>query len=77
MVVRILVWSLFDSKTTIEELRAALPPLAEPSAWIWSEAGERFGALVHGDEVPEALTEARGLIGRDPDVYEEFDVLEL
>ncbi len=77
MVVRILVWSLFDSKTTIDELRDALPPLEEPSAWIWNEAGERFGALVHGDELPDAVAEARELIGRDPDVYEEFDVLEL
>ena len=77
MIVRILIWSLFDSKTTIDELREALPALAPPSAWIWNEASERFGALVLDEDVPEAVLEARALIGREPDVYEEFDALDL
>ena len=75
MVVRILIWSLFDSKTTIEELRGLLPNLESPSDWIWNEGSERFGALVHGEELPEAVGWVRDLIGDDPDIYEEFDIL--
>jgi hypothetical protein len=73
VIVRILIWSLFDSKTTIDELRASLPELPPPSAWIWNEAGERFGLLAFGDELPEAVGWAADLIGGDPDVYEEFE----
>jgi hypothetical protein len=75
MVVRILIWSLFDSKTTIEELREALPALEAPSSWISSEASERFGLVAYGDELPEAAGWVAGLIGGEPDVYEEFEVL--
>jgi hypothetical protein len=74
---RILIWSLYDSRTTIEELRDAVDELEPPSAWVWNEASERFGVVVFGDELPEAVAHARELIGRDPDVAEEFDVLEL
>ena len=74
MVIRILLWSLFDSKTTYEELLESLGPLAPPSSWIWNEATERFGLIAYGDELPE-LEDVRGLIGREPDVYEEFDVI--
>jgi hypothetical protein len=76
MIVRILIWSLFDSKTTIGELEDALPELEPPSIWIWSESSERFGVVLYGDELPPAVAEMRELIGEDPDVYEEFDVLE-
>jgi hypothetical protein len=76
VIVRILMWSLSDSKTTIGELEDALPELDSPSTWIWSESSERFGVVVHGDELPDAVAEVRELIGEDPDVYEEFDVLE-
>jgi hypothetical protein len=75
VIVRILVWSLFDSKTTIDELRDLLPELAPTSEWIWNEAGERFGMVCFGEELPPELEHARGLIGRDPEVYEEFDTL--
>ena len=77
MLVRSLIWSLFDSKTTIDELRSSLPELEPPSAWVWNEASERFGVVVFGDELPGAVAEARELIGRDPNVAEEFDILEL
>ncbi len=77
MLVRILIWSLYDSKTTIEELRSVLDALEPPSAWVWNEASERFGVVVFGDELPDAVTQARELIGRDPDVVEEFDELDL
>jgi hypothetical protein len=75
VIARVLLWSLVDSKTTIEELRAQLPPLEPPSAWIWNEAAERFGLLAFGDELPGWLPAIRDLIGTDPDVAEEFDVL--
>jgi hypothetical protein len=75
VVVRILIWSLFDSETTIDELRATLPALDEPSAWLWNEVGERFGALTFEDDDAPHIERARELIGRDPDVYEEFDAL--
>ena len=75
MVVRILIWSIVDSERTIEELREALPALESPSEWIWNEASERCGALVYGEELPEAVGWVRDLIGDDPVVYEEFDVL--
>jgi hypothetical protein len=76
MVVRLLVWGLFDSKTTIDELRESLPDLELPSTWIWNEATERFGIVVIGEDVPEAVGWARDLIGDDPGVYEEFETLD-
>lgn len=75
MIVRILIWSLFDSKTTIDELQQGLPALPPPSEWIWNESGERFGIVAFGDDVPEAAGWVRDLIGDDPDVYEEFETL--
>ena len=77
MIVRILLWSLFDSKTTIDELREALPALVAPSEWIWSESGERFGIVVFGEDLPEGVGWARDLIGEDPDVYEEFETVSI
>jgi len=73
VIVRILIWSLFDSKTTIDELRDSLPELALPRTWIWNEVNDRFGLVVYGDDLPEAVGWARDLIGEDPEVYEEFD----
>jgi hypothetical protein len=76
VIVRILIWSLFDSKTTIDELRDTVPELEPPSSWIWNEATDRFGLVAFGEDVPD-IEAARGLIGREPDVYEEFDELDL
>ena len=76
LVVRILIWSLSDSTTTIDELRNSLPDLEAPSAWIWNEASERFGAVVHDDELPEQVARVIELIGDHPDAYEEFDILD-
>ena len=77
MIVRLLIWSLFESKTTIDELRESLAELEPPNAWMWNEASERFGVVTFGDELPEEVARARELIGREPDVAEEFDVLDL
>lgn len=72
MIARLLLWSLADSKTTLDELRGHLPTLEPPSAWISNEAAERFGLIAFG-ELPD-LEEVRGLIGKDPEAAEEFDV---
>ena len=73
MLLRLLLWNVFDSKTTIDELRESLPELVPPSQWIWNEAAERFGVLVLGEDLPEAVGWAQDLVGAEPDVYEEFD----
>lgn len=73
MIARILIWNLFDSKTTIEELREHLPTLPESDVWIVNEASERFGLISYGDELPD-LGQVRELIGDEPVVAEEFDV---
>jgi hypothetical protein len=75
VIVRIFIWSLFDSKPTIDELLDSLPELEPPSTWIWSESSERFGLVAIGEEPPPEAAGARDLVGRDPDVYEEFDEL--
>lgn len=76
MIVRVLIWNLFESKTTIDELRESLAFVERPSTWIWNQASERFGIVAFGEELPEAAGWARDLIGDEPDVYEEFDALE-
>ena len=80
MIVRLLLWRLDETTISFEELRDhldALEPLETPSAWLWSEAQERFGALVLGDDEEHVaqLDQVRALLGRDPDLYEEFDTL--
>jgi len=69
--VRLLLWSLADSKTTLEELRAQLPELPEGDAWISHEPSERFGLISFSGIVPP---EIRELIGKDPEVGEEFEL---
>ena len=81
MIVRLLFWRLGESDTSLEDVRTLvdqLESLETPSAWLWNDSTERFGALlVTEDElVPTQLDHVRGLIGREPDLYEEFDVLE-
>jgi hypothetical protein len=73
VIVRLLVWNVFDSKTTIYELRESLPELEPPSQWIWNEGAERFGVIVVGEDLPESIGWAQDLVGQEPDVYEEFD----
>lgn len=73
MIVRLLIWNVFDSKTTIDELRESLPELVPPSQWIWNDATERFGVIVVGEDLPESIGWAQDLVGDEPDVYEEFD----
>ena len=88
MILRIVLWSLADSKTTIAELRrylrdesvdefAAVPGLRF-KAWISDETTERWGAFYLWESRAAAEQElpgrARELIGKHPDLVEEFDV---
>ncbi len=88
MLVRLVLWSLADSKTTIEELRRYLRdesvdafedvPGLRFKAWISDEATERWGAVYVWESREAAQQElpsrARELIGKEPDLGEEFDV---
>ena len=74
-VVRILIWNLADSKTTLAEMREQLPPLDDGDYWIANEAQERFGLVSTSDELPD-LAGVRELVGKEPDVAEEYDLLE-
>ena len=73
MIARILIWNLFDSKTTLEELREHLPSLPEGDVWIANQAQDRFGLISFGDRLPD-LGEVAQLIGVEPAVADEFDV---
>jgi hypothetical protein len=74
VIARIFLWNLADSKTTLDELRAQLPKLERRDVWLSNEASERFGLVTFADKPPVELARVRELIGRDPDVAEEFDV---
>jgi hypothetical protein len=88
VVVRFVLWSLADSKTSVAELRRyladeAVDRFAEVEglrfkAWISDEATERWGAIYVWESAEAAQQElpgrARELIGKDPDIGEEFDV---
>jgi len=73
VIARILIWNLYDSKTSLDEIRVHLPELPDGDRWISNESQERLGLVVFGDEPPD-LGEIPALIGKEPDVAEEFDV---
>ena len=73
--VRILIWNLADSKTTLDELRDQLPLTAEGEIWFANDVAERFGVVSTNDDLPE-LDRVQALIGKEPDVAEEFDAIE-
>lgn len=73
MPVRILLWNLADSKTTLEELRAQLPELPEGDAWVSHEPTERFGLISFSGSMAGAQ-KVRDLIGKDPEIGEEFEL---
>ena len=81
MIVRILLWRLDEAGPSFEALRERLDqlePLEAPSVLLGNEAAERVGAIVHAEEdepPPPQLDHLRALIGREPDLYEEFDLL--
>ena len=73
-VLRILIWNLADSKTTLDELREQLPPTGDDVLWIANDAQERFGIVSTADVLPD-LARVHELIGKDPEVAEEYDTL--
>jgi hypothetical protein len=81
VIVRIVLWRLDERSPSFESLRDALDGLEElaaPSMLLVNEAAERIGALVVSDEdepTPRQLDALRALVGREPDLYEEFDAL--
>jgi hypothetical protein len=81
VIVRVVLWRLDERSPPVETLREALDdlePLAAPSVLLVNEAAERIGALVVSEEdepPPGQLDELRALVGREPDLYEEFDAL--
>lgn len=88
MVIRLVLWNLADSKTTIGELRRYLRdesvdafadvPGLRFKAWVSDEATERWGAIYVWESAEAAEQElpsrARDLIGKDPEIGETFDV---
>jgi hypothetical protein len=67
------MWNLYDSMTTLDEVRAHLPDLPDGDRWISNEVQERLGLVAFGDELPD-LGDLIQLIGKEPDVAEEFDL---
>jgi len=88
VLVRLVIWNLADSKTTIEELRRYLRdesvdafedvPGLRFKAWFSDETTDRWGAVYLWESAEAAQQElpsrARELIGKEPDIGEEFDV---
>jgi hypothetical protein len=73
-VLRLYIWNIGDSKTTFDELRQHLPAALETDAWISNEAAERFGLITRGEIPQDDIERIRSLIGKDPEIAEEFDV---
>jgi len=88
VLVRFVLWNLADSNTTIEELRGYLRdesvdafadvPGLRFKAWISDETTDRWGAVYLWESreasEQELPSRARELIGKEPDIGEEFDV---
>jgi hypothetical protein len=88
MIVSLVLWSLADSDSTVEELRAhlrddsadelAVVPGLLFSAWISDAASERWGSISvwSSREASEeqGASRARDAIGKDPEIVEVFDL---
>jgi len=88
MVVRLVLWNLADSQTTVAELRDYLRDEAVEAfgkvpgilfkGWISDEIGERWGAVYLFETAAAAEqplpSRARELIGKDPEIAEVFDL---
>ena len=88
MLVRLVLWSLADSMTTIGELRRYLRDESVDAfadveglrlkLWVSHEATERWGAVYFWESAEAAAQplpgKARELIGKEPDVVEDFDL---
>ena len=88
MVVRLVLWNLADSQTTLAGLRDYLRDEAIDAfekvpgllfkGWISDELGERWGAIYLFESAAAAAqplpSRARELIGKDPEIAEIFDL---
>lgn len=88
MVVRIVIWNLADSLTSVGELRRYLRDEAVPAfeqvpgllfkGWFSDQISERWGALYVWESAEaseqELPSRARELIGKSPDIVEVFDL---
>jgi hypothetical protein len=88
LILRLVIWNLADSKTTIEELRRYLRDESVDSfaevpglrfkVWVSDAASDRWGGVYLWESLEAARqplpSRARDLIGKDPDIVEEFDV---
>jgi hypothetical protein len=88
VILRLVLWNLADSKTTIQELRRYLRdesvdtfakvPGLRLKVWISDEITERWGAIYLWESAEAAKqvlpSRARELIGKDPEIGETFDV---
>ena len=54
-------------------MRQHLPELACDDRWITNEAQERLGLISFEDDLPD-IAGLLELIGKEPDIAEEFDV---
>ncbi len=81
MIVRIVLWRLDETTPSLDDLRGRLEdlePLEPPGAMLVNDVAERIGAIVVADDdedIPPQIEHLRLLVGRDPDLYEEFDTL--
>jgi hypothetical protein len=73
-VARILLWNLADSKSSLDEIREHLPTPSEDVFWIANEPQERFGLISVGETLPD-LEKLGTLIGKDPEIAEEYDLV--
>jgi hypothetical protein len=88
VIVRLSLWNLADTDTTVAELREYIRTEAADAfanvpgllfkAWVSDELGERWGAFYVFESAEAAEqplpSRARELIGKDPDLVELFDV---
>ena len=81
MIVRLVLWRLDERTPPVEELRDRLDelePLTLPSTFLVNEGAEQIGMLVVADDdepPPSQLEAPADLVGREPDLYEEYEAL--
>jgi hypothetical protein len=90
LLVQLILWNLAGSQTNLEELRRYLldesveefsdVPGLRFKAWISDDATERWGEVCLWESAEAAhamrpgISRAREIIGKEPDIGEEFDV---
>jgi hypothetical protein len=79
VIVRLVLWRLDERTPPVGELRDRLDelePLLAPSTFLINEGAEQLGVLIvaEDDDPPLPQLQAlRDLVGREPDLYEEYE----